>query len=110
MNFFTPLLRHRIALPAGVLLLLTASLIGCAPKNPSLATPQGQALLKTQQIVQKSGGDWNKLSSDDQQTLINGPGGGSEAGAKSFLATAAARASYHPGAPPAVTPGRPPGH
>lgn len=80
---------------------------GCGERNNLAATPQGQALAKTNQIVGQSGGDWNKLSDSDRQYLVNGPGHGSEQQARQFLAAEAARSQAGPsvlGGPPKSTP------
>jgi hypothetical protein len=101
-------LQHKRLSPSKFLLVIIVFLMtGCGQKNNALSTPQGQALLKTQTIVNQSGGDWNKLSPADQQYLVSGAGGGTIQGAKSFLATAAARQSFHPGPPPTIPTRRP---
>jgi hypothetical protein len=94
---------------ASLALLLAAPLlaVGCAQKNDALSTPQGQALLATDRIVKQSGGDWDKVSPADRQILISGPGGGTEQGAKDFLAMQSARSTFRPSPPPAR--GRPGG-
>ena len=91
--------------------LLAAALAGCSQTNNLASTPQGQALIKTNQIVVQSGGDWNKLSESDKQFLISGPGHGSEQQARQFLAAEASRtqagaviAGGPPKSPPAHTP------
>ena len=93
------LFKKRYLRPALLLLVVSSLGVGCSQQNDALSTPQGQALLATDRIVKQSGGDWNKVSPDDREILIKGPGGGSEQGAKSFLATASARGSFQPGRP-----------
>jgi hypothetical protein len=85
--------RIRIAL---FISLSTASLAlvlsGCGQtQDNSLSSTQQSSLNRTQLIVQKSGGDWSKLSPDDQQFLIKGPGYGNEKAAKQFLIQEAER-------------------
>ena len=71
---------------------LALVLSGCGQTNDNgLSSTQQSSLNRTQLIVQKSGGDWSKLSPDDQHFLIKGPGYGNEKTAKQFLIQEAER-------------------
>lgn len=69
---------------------------GCASKDNQVEAIK-QSLATQGDIINKSGGDWSKLSPADQQALINGPGHGDAASAKAYLEANYARA--HSGIP-----------
>lgn len=94
-------IRRRLRTSLALLLAVPFLAAGCAQKNDALSTPQGQALLATDRIVKQSGGDWDKVSPADRRILISGPGGGTEQGAKNFLAMQSARSTFRPSQPAA---------
>jgi hypothetical protein len=78
--------RLRVLLIMSSVAALFVVLAGCGNKDDGgVNATQMKALDRTQQIVQQSGGDWNKVSAADQQYLIQGPGYGNEQTARDFL-------------------------
>lgn len=86
------------------------TITGCSHSNDGGLQPaQVQKANRLDDIAQKSGGDWNKLSPDDKAYMLKA-GYGSESTARMILLTRSGKFSVKAGAPtghPATPPGVP---
>lgn len=78
--------------------LLAAFMVGCSSEGSGMSPDQEKMAQNVEDWAKASGGDWNKLTPEQQQTMIKSAG--SEGTAKMVLQMKA-----HPPAP--VAPGRP---
>lgn len=72
--------------------LLTALLlVGCGDRDPGPSPETQKQSDRLAQIQERSGGDWNKLTAEDKNYLVNELAHGSEASAKMLLGPPVAR-------------------
>ena len=87
-------------------LICAFSSVSCGQNNgPALNSDQEQQASQLDILGKKSGGDWNKLTPEEQKTMVQI--GGSEQGAKMLLLAKSGKLGHHPGGP-GGTPGGPP--
>ncbi|HLK14133.1 MAG TPA: hypothetical protein VKT78_04955 [Fimbriimonadaceae bacterium] len=89
-------------------LLLGLVVVGGCNKDsgPPLNAEQEKQATRLDELAKKSGGDWSKLSADEQKEAVLL--GGSEQGAKMLLLGKAGKIGNHPGGPGGQgTPGGP---
>lgn len=90
--------RVLLAAAAAGSLLLSA---GCAHQMESgLSSEQKQQSSRLGEIAQRTGGDWDKLSPDERNFLVNEPSHGSEKSARMLLLGSAGKIGGRPGSPP----------
>lgn len=79
-------------------LLFVAVLFGCAPSNDDgVSDKDRQAASRLDEIVKKSGGDWEKISQGDRDYLVNEIAQGSEISAKKLVEGKAGKFNARPG-------------
>lgn len=79
-----PLLR-RILIAATVVGLATTLLVGCGKADDGLSDKDRDKATRAQEIVKKSGGNWDSVSADDKAYLVKEIGYGNEYNAKMFF-------------------------
>jgi hypothetical protein len=73
------------------------SAMSCSGSQPALSSDQDKQASQMDEIGKKSGGDWNKLTPEEQKTMIQI--GGSEQGAKMLLLAKSGKLGRHGGPP-----------
>lgn len=74
------------------LLLAALAVAGCASKDDGLDASQRQVGDKFSEIVQRSGGDWDKLTAEDRDFLVNKMANGNENAARMMFGARSGRA------------------
>lgn len=76
-----------------------AALTGCGNRDDGLKPEEQKMATRLDEIVKKSGGDWNKLSPEDRDYLVKDISQGSEPSARMLLQAKAGRLQRSPGGP-----------
>lgn len=78
---------------------------GCGRADDGLTAEQRATGDRLQEIARKTDGDWNKLSAEERDFLVNKLSYGNEASAKMLLLGAAGKIGGRPGGPPSSVQG-----
>lgn len=90
----------------GIAALQAVCMVGCSSKDDGLSTEQHQTQDRFTQIMQKTNGDWEKLSNDDKKFIIDDLSHGNEDSAKMMFKMRAMRGQGAPGGGPGGPPSK----